>query len=235
MSVTLEERQAILDDLAHGHEERPAAALVLPAGFLAEAGRDQAVIRTPLGQDIYPKPHVQAFATALLRATGEDSFGTYLGHSPTPERAIDAFVPVNSSVLGNAMCAFALVNWDRFGLRYMIYRQRIHWGPGEDWEPMADRGSPTQNHMDHGHFAHEETAEGPDPEPQGDPHVLTFRYIFNGVDWVFDGPSRLFFQCDDTRQITEVLDKLEVPALGKVSETTHKRYAALAAVARFTG
>lgn len=75
----------------------------------------------------------------------------------------------------------------------------------------------------------------PHPTPQGDPNVLTFRYIYNGVDWVFDGPSRLFFQCDDTDQITQVLDPIEVKALGKVSAATHRRYSDIAANAKFTG
>jgi hypothetical protein len=73
------------------------------------------------------------------------------------------------------------------------------------------------------------------PQPVGDPHMLTFRYIFDGLDWVFDGPSRLFFQCDDTRQITEVLDPLGVKALGQVSDSTHKRYSTIAETAGFTG
>ncbi len=75
----------------------------------------------------------------------------------------------------------------------------------------------------------------PDPQPVGDPHMLTFRYIFDGLDWVFDGPSRLFFQCDDTDQITQVLDKIGVPALGQVSPATHNRYAQIAQTAGFTG
>ena len=65
--------------------------------------------------------------------------------------------------------------------------------------------------------------------------MLTFRYIFDGLDWVFDGPSKLFFQLDDTRQITEVLDPLGVKALGQVSDVTHKRYSTIAANAGFSG
>lgn len=71
--------------------------------------------------------------------------------------------------------------------------------------------------------------------PEGDIHMLTFRYIFNGLDWVFDGPSGLFFQCDDAVQITEVLDPLGVKALGQVSPATHRRYSAIAKSAKFAG
>ncbi len=204
---------------------------------LAPSALVGAIIRTPPGQVIRPLAHVRAFADALLRETGASSFGTYIGHSPTPDRALDVFTPVNSSTLGDAMSAYALANWGRYGLRYMIYRQRIHWGPGESWELMADRGDNTQNHYDHEHFAFEVEAEEPtpDPLPQGDPHMLTFRYIFDGLDWVFDGPSHLFFQLNDELQITEVLDKLKVPALGKVSAVTHGRYSEIAEAAGFTG
>lgn len=73
------------------------------------------------------------------------------------------------------------------------------------------------------------------PTPQGDLHMLTFRYIFDNVDWVFDGPSHLFFQCDDTDQITQVLDPIGVPVLGKVSPATHRRYSKIAEAAGFTG
>lgn len=75
----------------------------------------------------------------------------------------------------------------------------------------------------------------PKPDPQGDPRVLSFRYIFDGLDWVFDGPSRLFFHTDDTDQITQVLDVIGMPALGQVSSATHRRYSDLAEAAGFTG
>lgn len=73
------------------------------------------------------------------------------------------------------------------------------------------------------------------PQPEGDLHMLTFRYVFDGLDWVFDGPSSLFFQLNDTVQITEVLDPLGVKALGQVSPSTHKRYSEIAAAAGFKG
>ncbi len=73
------------------------------------------------------------------------------------------------------------------------------------------------------------------PPVQGEAHMLSFRYIFEGEDWVFDGPSRLYFQCDHTDQITQVLDPIGVPAVGEVSEETHRRYGDLARAAGFTG
>lgn len=84
-------------------------------------------------------------------------------------------------------------------------------------------------------FGHPPYSEATTHPPEGDLSMLTFRYIFNGLDWVFDGPSKLFFQLDDTRQITEVLDPLGVKALGQVSDVTHRRYSELAATAGFAG
>lgn len=76
---------------------------------------------------------------------------------------------------------------------------------------------------------------GTTPQPEGDLAMLTFRYIHGGQDWVFDGPSKLFFQLNDERQITEVLDPLGIKALGKVSDVTHDRYREIASAAGFSG
>ncbi len=104
-------------------------------------------------------PHVQAFADAVAMATGGESFGTYPGHDPTTDRAIDIFVPVESDVLGNAITTFAIDNLEQFGIDYIIYRQRIY-NPEviRSWRAMADRGNITQNHFDHVHISFEATA-----------------------------------------------------------------------------
>lgn len=112
-------------------------------------------------------PHVQRFADAVSKATGADSFGTYAGHDPSIERALDIFVPTTSRDLGDAIAAFAIANLDRFGVWYLIYRQRIY-NPkiATYWRAMEDRGSPTANHMDHVHVSFEATAAPvPDPDP----------------------------------------------------------------------
>ena len=51
--------------------------------------------------------------------------------------------------LGNAIVQYHIANWDAFGVEYLIYRQRILSSPDGAWKSMEDRGSPTQNHMDH--------------------------------------------------------------------------------------
>lgn len=191
------------------------------------------------------KPHVQRFADACQAATGADSYGTYNGHSPPegPTQALDIFNPKTEAGyrLQDAIADFAIKNQKRYGVRYVIKwnpaAQDLIWNierAGEGWRAKA-----TRDHSDHVHITFYATAAAvepaPDPVPQGDLHMLTFRYIADGLDWVFDGPSKLFFQLSDTRQITEVLDPLGVKSLGKVSDVTHQRYSEIAASAGFSG
>ncbi|MGI8425555.1 MAG: peptidoglycan-binding domain-containing protein [Actinomycetota bacterium] len=105
------------------------------------------------------KPHAQAFADECERATGVSSYGTYPNHQPAADRALDIFVPVADTGPGDAVAQFALDNWQRFGVRYVIWRQRIHWNDSHGWRFMEDRGSISQNHGDHNHVAFEPTGD----------------------------------------------------------------------------
>jgi len=98
------------------------------------------------------KPHVQAFADATV-ALGATSWGTYEGHQPTRDRALDLFVQNNpvGKATGDRITSFALDNWRKFGLEYVIFRRFINSNDGRGWRQMPDRGSPTANHMDHVH------------------------------------------------------------------------------------
>lgn len=130
------------------------------------------------------RPHVQAFADAVSKATGATSFGTYPGHQPTIDRATDIFTPIDSYVLGRAICQFAFENWDRFGLRYVIYRQNepgfgINWNDGLGWERMRDTGDPVQNHKEHVHVAFEASAPPvPVPKPPEEDAMTIYLYQF---------------------------------------------------------
>lgn len=140
--------------------------------------------------------HVQAFCDAVERATEASSFGTYNGHQPTRDQAVDIFTPVHSSSLGNAICAYALQHLEHFGIDYVIYRRRIY-NPevARHWRWMPDRGGPTANHDDHVHVSF--VAMGSTVLPGGGPVLL-------GVEapqW----PGRYFqhppgIQGDDVRQ-----------------------------------
>ena len=57
--------------------------------------------------------------------------------------------------IGDRLAAYAQDHAADLGVSYVIWSQRI-WSPeraDEGWRPMEDRGSPTQNHMDHVHIS----------------------------------------------------------------------------------
>lgn len=114
-------------------------------------------------------PHVQRFADAVRKATKVKSIGTYPGHSPSLERALDLFHAVNDSALAGAITDFFLANFAQFGGRYIIDRQRIWHRLDPVWRWMEDRGDNTQNHYDHNHISFEASAPEPKPEPPQPP------------------------------------------------------------------
>lgn len=189
------------------------------------------------GGDGIVKPWVQRFADALEMNTDADSFGTYNGHDPDISLAMDVFVPVGSRVLGDSITSFALQddNWTRYGIWYMIYRQRIY-NPeiGSYWRDMARRGDPnnfdyTANHYDHVHFSFYASVKSQEPAPtpiiKGDMMSLVCRYIWgpdalHQTDWVFDGPSRIF-ATGMTAEVLNACDKNKVVELGHVEDQTH--------------
>lgn len=115
--------------------------------------------------------HVQAFANECSRATGQQAFSTYEGHSPHRTRALDIFVPTSDRRQGDAICEFAKKHYRRFGIDYVIFRRNI-WNPeiSDQWRYMEDRGSITANHVDHVHISFEASAPGPfDGDKPADP------------------------------------------------------------------
>jgi len=71
-------------------------------------------------------------------------------------QAIDVMIPDPSSAhgkaLGDSVLRFALQHRDAFNLNHVIWRQTLY-NPDGSSELMENRGSPTQNHMDHVHIA----------------------------------------------------------------------------------
>lgn len=78
------------------------------------------------------------------RASARDITGHPAG------RAID-LMTYDDRKKGRAIVAYALANADALGLQYAIFEQ-TYFEPGKPPDPMEDRGSPTQNHMDHPHL-----------------------------------------------------------------------------------
>lgn len=56
-----------------------------------------------------------------------------------------------NQALGDQIAAWAIKNKSRFGVKYVIWKQRINMGSG--WRQMSDRGSITENHFDHPHIS----------------------------------------------------------------------------------
>ncbi|MBY0441374.1 MAG: hypothetical protein K2Q25_04455 [Mycobacteriaceae bacterium] len=71
-------------------------------------------------------------------------------------QAIDVMIPDPGSphgkALGDSVLRFALQHRDALDLNHVIWRQRLY-DPDGSSQPMENRGSPTQNHMDHVHIA----------------------------------------------------------------------------------
>lgn len=72
-------------------------------------------------------------------------------------RALD-FMVHNDRAAGDHIANYIIAHKERLGLVHIIWRQRIYRGPRSTsknpkgvWQAMADRGNPTQNHMDHPH------------------------------------------------------------------------------------
>lgn len=81
-----------------------------------------------------------------------------IGHRSGPSdhphgNAIDVMTHGDTR-MGRQVAEHFRQNHDQLGVKYVIYQQQIA-SPrtGWQWRPMADRGSPTANHMDHPHIS----------------------------------------------------------------------------------
>lgn len=99
-------------------------------------------------------------------------------------RALDFMVQSPHNGVGDAIADYVLANADRFGLIHVIWRQRIRstrTQPGV-WRPMSDRGSPTENHMDHPHCYFDGRAIGGSPVSTGN-SASTGTVVLPGVKY----------------------------------------------------
>ena len=71
-------------------------------------------------------------------------------------QAIDVMIPdpnsAHGKALGDAVLRFAFEHKGAFSLNHVIWRQTMYNPDGSSYV-MENRGSPTQNHMDHVHIA----------------------------------------------------------------------------------
>ena len=100
------------------------------------------------------KPHVARAGWFLKNMFGVSSVGG-VGSRPGPSDhprglALD-FMTYQDMGKGDRLANFAVQNAGHLAMKYIIWRQRINEGSG--WKGMANRGSPTANHMDHPHIS----------------------------------------------------------------------------------
>ena len=107
---------------------------------------------TPHASEI--KQKIMAFWPSITDIGGYRPEDGYNEHSTG--NALDVMIPgwdtPAGKALGDAVAGWALSNAEALGLSWVIWRQRIHNPGDEDGRMMEDRGSSTQNHMDHVHI-----------------------------------------------------------------------------------
>lgn len=108
-------------------------------------------------------------------------------------RALD-FMVHSDRAAGDHIANYVIKHGSRLGLVHVIWRQRIYRGPYSTstnpkgvWQGMADRGNPTQNHMDHPHVWLADTAY----KPLAAPTVLTIQLTRGATDATTGGQVSL--------------------------------------------
>lgn len=107
------------------------------------------------------KPHLASLVGILAPKFDIKTVGGYRPSATDPKGhpaglAADFMVPISPAgkTQGDQLAAFAQANAAQLSIDYIIWYQRI-WSvdrASEGWRPMEDRGSPTQNHIDHVHI-----------------------------------------------------------------------------------
>ena len=193
------------------------------------------------------KPHVQKAADEVVAEFGAGlSPGTYNGHSPPegPTQALDLFNPTTQAGwdLQGRVADYLIKHAKRLGVRYVI-----KWNPnGNDWiwniERAAEgwRAMATRDHRDHVHVTFYASVVWTEPTPApeiGDAMALSVRFVHKPeddphytkpVDWVFDGPSRIFAPVG-VDGVLKAADKCKFAELGTVDKATYEWFKGVAA------
>ncbi len=131
---------------AHAPTAAPAAAVAAPALVTSDKPTP-----TSSAYSMWD-PHVRPVVQDVTERFGVSTVFTRAGHSPSQGRAAD-FMVYTDRAKGDAVAQYVIDNAARFGVEYVIWQQRIYLVSSGSWRAMADRGSPTANHMDHPHVA----------------------------------------------------------------------------------
>ncbi|WP_327101261.1 hypothetical protein [Nocardia vinacea] len=121
-------------------------------------------LRVPCSTELAgTRPHVAQVGNFLGKMFGITDIGGALSRGDGDHGAgLAVDFMTSDSAHGDAIAEFVLANQQRFGVTYVIWRQRYNDGNG--WSYMEDRGSPTANHYDHVHVSF--AANAPDVDVQ---------------------------------------------------------------------
>lgn len=103
------------------------------------------------------QPHVARFKEEVADKYDVSSFSLYRPGDPQDHGkglAVDFMVPVGSQK-GDDIANYSIekMKSGEENISYVIWEQRIYGDWSNDWEPMEDRGSITENHYDHVHVS----------------------------------------------------------------------------------
>ena len=108
------------------------------------------------------QPHVKTAAQLIARAGGITKVHGWRAKSAYDMGGHPAGLAVDfpcSTEQGDTMAAYVEEHAADLAVKYWIWQQRIKY-PGKGWQKMANRGSPTANHMDHVHVSFKATGAG---------------------------------------------------------------------------
>lgn len=125
-------------------KEAPAAPELDEAPVANSAGSLSANARLAANSVFTNVAGAQLITMGGTRASAIDPHGHPSGN------AVDYMV-LSDAALGDAIVQYTINHWDELHVEYIIWQQRILTSPVAAWDYMEDRGSATQNHMDHVH------------------------------------------------------------------------------------
>lgn len=105
------------------------------------------------------QPQTAAFQSQVGNAFGISNIGGYRNSNDDHGQGLAVDVMVDSAAQGDQVAQYAIDNMANNNISYVIWQQRFYspvnniYGPANTWNPMPDRGSATQNHMDHVHVS----------------------------------------------------------------------------------
>jgi hypothetical protein len=133
-----------------------------PACATALVARDTPAVARITNSAGPVQPQTQAAANVVVSdvpgVSGITLYGTRASAiDPTGHPAglaLDYMVGATRIPLGDAVARYHVAHWKELCVKYVIWQQRILTSPKGSWKPMADRGSPTANHLDHVHVSY---------------------------------------------------------------------------------